>query len=148
MKNKIVLLAAISVITAMLAASIGFAGQPNADSDCSDTVTDPWLGTGTRTDLYNCHPIGNNGREAGQYWISGASASSLGYPSDYGTCDVLVVWSGDYGGTPYLDFGRVYNLAKCTNGFLEVWGDKFSATDPWAATPYVWAQKAVGDLLH
>ena len=140
----------LGVIAVMLLALMGVATakQPGADIDCSTTVTDPWLGNGPRADLYNCHPIKNNGEEAGKYWIFGASASSLGYPAEYGTCDVLVIWSGDYGLTPYLDFGRVYNLAKCTNGFLEIWGDRFSASDPWAATPYVWAQKAVGDLLH
>lgn len=145
--KKVIFALLISVMMVM-SAGLVMAKQPGADSDCSTTVTDPWLGTGTRADLYNCHSIKNNGEETGQYWIFGASASSLGYPAEYGTCDVLVIWSGDYGGTPYLDFGRVYNLAKCTNGFLEVWGDKFSASDPWAATPYVWAQKSVGDLLH
>jgi len=146
MKGQILL--GIIALTLLATAGTASAAQPKADNDCSTTVTDPDLGTGTRAELYNCHPIRNNGEEAGRYWIYGASAESLGYPAEYGTCDVLVVWSGDFGGTPYLDFGRVYNLAKCTNGFLEVWGDRFSATDPWAATPYVWNQKGVGSLIH
>jgi hypothetical protein len=104
------------------------AGHPNVDNDCSDTVIDPTTNqTGSRADLYGCKPIGNSGDEQGIYNLTDQSATSLGY--DFGdsvTCNVLVKWSGNYGGTPYLDYGTVFNNTKCSNGYVEIWGDNFN----------------------
>jgi hypothetical protein len=141
------------VVVAMLLAVFGamavpaFAANPNGDADCSTVVTDGFLGTGTRADLYGCTPIGNSGQEQGIYTIS-ASAADLGYPAEYGTCTVLVKWSGDYGGTPYLDFGTVFNVTKCSNGYVEIWGDKFGPGDAYGATPYVYSIGGQGSLIH
>lgn len=130
------------------------AGNPSADVDCATVVTDPYgiLGTGTRADIYGCKSIGNSGEEQGVYTLSG-SASLFGYPADYGTCDILVKWSGDYGLTPYLDFGTVFNNTKCSNGYVEIWGDRFddrvgSTYDPYASTPYVYSVGGQGSQIH
>ncbi|HEU5287791.1 MAG TPA: hypothetical protein VFV20_05260 [Candidatus Limnocylindria bacterium] len=121
--------------------------NPSADADCATTVTDPFLGTGTRADLYGCKSIGNSGDEQGIYVIN-ADAADLGYPADYGTCSVLVKWSGNYGLTPYLDYGTVYNQTKCSSGYVEIWGDRFDATDGYGATPYVYSIGGQGTQLH
>lgn len=92
------------------------AGNPSDDGDCSTVVTDPTTNqTGSRAELYGCKAIGNSGNEQGIYRLSDVSASSLGYSFDGQnvTCNVLVKWSGNYGGTPYLDYGTVYNNTKC-----------------------------------
>ena len=125
------------------------AGNPSADIDCTTGVTDPYgiLGTGTRAEIYGCKPIGNSGEEQGVYTLSGL-ATLFGYPADYGTCDILVKWSGDYGQTPYLDFGTVYNETRCSSGYVEIWGDRFSADDPYAATPYVYSIGGEGSQIH
>ena len=126
-----------------------FAANPSADVDCSTTVTDPYgiLGTGTRAELYGCKPIGNSGEEQGIYTLDGP-ATLFGYPADYGTCKILVKWSGDYGLTPYLDFGTVFNNTKCSNGYVEIWGDRFDADDAYGATPYVYSIGGQGSQIH
>lgn len=124
------------------------AGNPSADSDCSEVVTDPYSGQqDTRANLYGCKAIGHSGDEQGIYTVN-ASAAALGYPANYGTCSVLVKWSGNYGGTPYLDYGTVFNNTKCSNGYVEIWGDNFSANDPYGATPYVDSVGGQGSLIH
>lgn len=125
------------------------AGNPSADVDCSTTVTDPYglLGTGTRAEIYGCKPIGNSGEEQGVYKLSGP-ATLFGYPADYGTCDILVKWSGDYGETPYLDFGTVFNNTKCSNGYVEIWGDQFDGVDGYGSTPYVYSIGGQGSQIH
>lgn len=126
------------------------AGNPSADIDCETVITDPYgiLGTGTRAELYGCKPIGNSGEEQGVYTLNGA-ATLFGYPAEYGICEILVKWSGDYGLTPYLDFGTVYNNTKCSNGYVEIWGDNFNPPDdPYGATPYVYAIGGQGDQVH
>ena len=107
-----------------------FASNPSADVDCETVITDPYglLGTGTRAEIYGCKPIGNSGEEQGVYKLSGP-ATLFSYPADYGTCNILVKWSGDYGLTPYLDFGTVFNNTKCSNGYVEIWGDRFGPDD-------------------
>ena len=124
-----------------------FAGNPSADADCRTVVTDSFLGTGTRADLYGCKSIGNSGQEQGIYTIS-APAADLGYPAEYGTCKVLVKWSGDYGLTPGLDFGTVFNNTKCSNGYVEIWGDNFGPGDAYGATPYVYSIGGQGSQIH
>lgn len=125
-----------------------FAANPSADADCSAIVSDSLLGaTGTRADLYGCKSIGNSGGEQGIYTIT-APAADLGYPADYGTCKVLVKWSGDYGLTPYLDFGTVFNNTKCSNGYIEIWGDRFDAVDGYGVTPYVYSIGGQGSQIH
>ncbi len=125
------------------------AANPSADTDCSTIITDPYgiLGRGTRADLYGCKSIGNSGEEQGIYKLSGLS-TLFGYPSDYGTCEILVKWSGDYGETPYLDFGTVFNNTKCSNGYVEIWGDSFGPGDPYGATPYVYSIGGEGSQLY
>ena len=125
------------------------AGNPSADANCDEFIAAPGydLLPGTRADIYGCKPIGNSGQEQGIYTIS-ASATELGYPAEYGTCDVLVKWSGDYGPTPYLDFGTVFNNTKCSNGYVEIWGDNFGPDDPWNATPYVYSIGGQGSQIH
>jgi hypothetical protein len=122
--------------------------NPSADADCATVVTDPFLGTGTRAALYGCRPIGNSGDEQGIYVIKDVPATSVGYTSDYGTCTVLVKWSGNYGLTPYLDYGTVFNQTRCTNGYVEIWGDRFDAADAYGATPYVYSIGGEGTQLH
>lgn len=142
----IAIFAVFAVAVAVVPASAN--GNPSADSDCSTVVTDSFSGaTGTRAEVYGCKSIGNSGEEQGIYTIE-ASASTLGYPSDYGTCTVLVKWSGDYGETPYLDFGTVYNRTQCSNGYVEVWGDRFDADDGYGATPYVYSIGGQGSQIH
>jgi hypothetical protein len=121
--------------------------NPSDDGDCAAVVTDPFLGPGTRADLYGCKPIGNSGNEQGIYVIT-ADAAALGYPASYGRCTTIVKWSGNYGGTPYLDYGTVYNQTRCTNGYVEVWGDRFDATDAYGATPYVYSIGGQGSQIH
>jgi hypothetical protein len=120
------------------------AGNPRVDTDCSTEVTDPTTGEhDTRANLYGCKPIGNSGDEQGIYTLSG-SAAKLGYDnfdSDV-TCTVLVKWSGNYENNPYLNYGTVFNNTKCSNGYVEIWGDNFNDDpvpnqDPYASTPYV-----------
>lgn len=126
-----------------------FAANPSADTDCNTLVTDPYglLGTGTRADIYGCKSIGNSGEEQGVYTLNG-NATQFGYPADYGTCKILVKWSGDYGETPYLDFGTVFNNTKCSNGYVEIWGDRFDAEDAYGATPYVYSIGGQGSQIH
>ena len=95
--KKILVGAAASAVMLSMAFP-AFAANPSADVDCSTTVTDPYgiLGTGTRAELYGCKPIGNSGEEQGIYTLDGP-ATLFGYPADYGTCKILVKWSGDYG---------------------------------------------------
>ncbi len=125
------------------------AGNPSEDADCSTVVTDPYglLGTGTRAEIYGCKPIGNSGEEQGVYTLNG-NAILFGYPADYGTCKILVKWSGDYGETPYLDFGTVFNNTKCSNGYVEIWGDNFGPDDAYGATPYVYSIGGEGSQIH
>jgi len=59
-----------------------------------------------------------------------------------------VKWSGDYGLTPYLDFGTVFNNTKCSNGYVEIWGDKFGPDDAYGATPYVYSIGGQGSQIH
>jgi|GEM_PF-4971509 len=123
-------------------------GNPSADADCDTNVTDSIMGkTGTRAELYGCKSIGNSGEEQGIYTLSG-DATEFGYPVDYGTCNVLVKWSGDYGLTPYLDFGTVFNNTKCSNGYVEIWGDRFDKSDGYGATPYVFSIGGQGSQIH
>lgn len=137
------------VMLAVLAVPALAVGNPSADTDCATVVTDPYgiLGTGTRAEIYGCKPIGNSGEEQGIYNLSG-SATLFGYPVEYGTCDILVKWSGDYGDTPYLDFGTVFNRTKCTNGYIEIWGDNFSLDDGYGVTPYVYSIGGQGSQIH
>ena len=125
-------------ITVSLALSGGVAlANPSDDGDCAATVTDSYLGTiGTRADLYGCKPIGNSGEEQGIYVIHA------------GECTTIVRWSGNYGGTPYLDYGTGFNQTQCSNGYGEVWGDRFDAADAYGATPYVFTIKGEGDQVH
>lgn len=140
--------AILSILALGAYAPLAFAaGNPSADADCKTVVTDSFLGTGTRADLYGCKPIGNSGQEQGIYTIS-APAADLGYPAAYGTCTVLVKWSGDYGGTPGLDFGTVFNNTKCSNGYVEIWGDRFGPGDAYGATPYVYSIGGQGSQIH
>lgn len=139
---------ALAIIASLaLSGGVALAANPSDDGDCAETVTDPYLGLGTRADLYGCKPIGNSGEEQGIYVIS-ASAAALGYPADYGTCTVLVRWSGNYGGDPFLDYGTVFNLTRCSNGYVEVWGDTFGADDAYGATPYVYSIGGQGSQIH
>ena len=127
---------------------LAFAGNPSADDNCDTSVTDPYLGYGTRADLYNCKSIGNSGEEQGIYFINDATSESLGYTENHGTCSVVVKWSGDYGSTPGLDFGTVFNNTKCSDGFVEIWGDNFGPGDGYGATPYIWSIGRQGSLIH
>ena len=135
-------------LVAALALSSGpaLAANPSDDGDCAQTVTDPLVGSGTRADLYGCKPMGNSGEEHGIYVIH-ASGDDLGFPGA-GECTTIVRWSGDYGGTPYLDHGTVFNMTQCSNGYGEVWGDRFDADDPYGATPYVFTIMGEGDQVH
>ena len=146
--KKILVGAAASAVMLSMAFP-AFAANPSADVDCSTTVTDPYgiLGTGTRAELYGCKPIGNSGEEQGIYTLDGP-ATLFGYPADYGTCTALVKWSGDYGLTPYLDFGTVFNNTKCSNGYVEIWGDNFGPDDAYGATPYVYSIGGQGSQIH
>ena len=143
----------ITTLAIAILASLGLFGgtalaNPSDDGDCEAIVTDPYLGAvGTRADLYGCKPMGNSGEEHGIYVIH-ASAAALGFPAEYGECTTLVRWSGDYGGTPFLDYGTVFNMTQCSNGYGEVWGDRFDASDPYGATPYVFTIKREGDQVH
>jgi hypothetical protein len=129
------------------------AGNPSADSDCSEQVTDTFSGkTGTRAEVYGCKSIGHSGDEQGIYRIN-ASAATLGYPADYGDCSVLVKWSGNYEGDPYLNYGTVFNNTKCSNGYVEIWGDNFNDDsvpnhDAYGTTPYVYSIGGQGSLIH
>lgn len=150
--NKIKKLAIGASAAAIMFSSLAvgaFAANPSADADCSTVITDPYglLGTGTRAELYGCKPIGNSGEEQGIYTLNGP-ATLFGYPVDYGTCKILVKWSGDYGLTPYLDFGTVFNNTKCSNGYVEIWGDRFDAVDGYGATPYVYSIGGQGSQIH
>ncbi len=126
-----------------------FAGNPSADTDCNTYITDPYglLGSGTRADIYGCKSIGNSGNEQGIYNLTGP-ADLFGYPTDYGACDILVKWSGNYGETPYLDYGLVFNNTRCSNGYVEIWGDNFSVDDPYGSTPYVYSIGGQGSVIH
>lgn len=141
--------AAASAVILSSFAGVAFAANPSADTDCSTVVTDPYglLGTGTRAELYGCKSIGNSGEEQGVYTLNGP-ATLFGYPADYGTCKILVKWSGDYGETPYLDFGTVFNNTKCSNGYVEIWGDRFGPDDAYGATPYVYSIGGQGSQIH
>lgn len=157
MKKFIASAAASAVLLASMAMPI-FAANPSDDGNCNETVTDPFLGTGTRKDLYNCKSIGNSGEEQGIYFWDNAPATLAGYPasgtySGYEfdgstTCDVRVRWSGDFGLDPYLDYGNVYNEIRCSNGLVEIWGDNFGPGDVYGATPYVWTISGEGDQVH
>src|SRR3990167_9525445 len=151
MENKIVggAIASAAIISMFAIASVAFAANPSADIDCSTIVTDPYglLGTGTRADIYGCKSIGNSGEEQGIYTLNGP-ATLFGYPADYGTCKILVKWSGDYGETPYLDFVTVFNNTKCSNGYVEIWGDRFDAEDAYGTTPYVFSIGGQGSQIH
>lgn len=144
--RRVLLIATSVFVSLALFGGVALA-NPSDDGDCAATVTDPFLGTGTRAELYGCTPIGNSGSEQGIYVIT-ASSADLGYSVDHGTCTVLVKWEGDYGGTPYLDFGTVFNQTKCSDGYLEIWGDRFDATDGYGATPYVYVIGGQGDQIH
>jgi len=150
-KNKIVggVVASATIMSMFAMAGVAFAGNPSADIDCSTVVTDPYglLGTGTRADIYGCKPIGNSGEEQGVYTLNG-DATLFGYPADYGTCKILVKWSGDYGETPYLDFGTVFNNTMCSNGYVEIWGDNFGPGDGYGVTPYVYSIGGQGSQIH
>jgi len=131
------------------------AGNPSSDGDCTSEVTDPTTdATGTRADLYGCKAIGHSGDEQGIYTLSNQSASSLGY--DFGgdvRCNVLVKWSGNYEGDPYLNYGTVFNNTKCSNGYVEIWGDNFNDDpganfDAYGATPYVYSIGGQGSQIH
>ena len=149
MNFKKILIGATATAVMLGMAIPSFAANPSADIDCSTTVTDPYgiLGTGTRAELYGCKPIGNSGEEQEIYTLNGP-ATLFGYPADYGTCKILVKWSGDYGQTPYLDFGTVFNNTKCSNGYVEIWGDRFDADDAYGATPYVYSIGGQGSQIH
>ena len=139
---------AMAGIMAVLAVVPALAANPSADADCSTTVTDPFLGTGTRADLYNCKSVGNSGEEQGIYFISDATSASLGYTEDHGTCNVLVKFSGNFGGTPGLDYGTVFNNTTCSDGYVEIWGDQFDAVDGYGVTPYVYSIGGQGSQIH
>lgn len=150
MRKIIILFSALFVFTGMANFTIqAFAANPSADTDCSTIVTDPYglLGTGTRAELYGCKSIGHSGEEQGIYTLNG-DATLFGYPADYGTCEILVKWSGDFGETPYLDFGTVFNNTKCSNGYVEIWGDRFGPDDAYGATPYVYSIGGQGSQIH
>lgn len=141
---------ALAIIASLaLSGGVALADNPSADADCAAVVNDPYLGPGTRADLYGCKPIGNSGEEQGIYVIH-ATAAELQYPvqTATGDCTVLVRWSGNYGGNPYLDFGTVFNLTQCSDGFVEVWGDTFGPGDAYGATPYVYSVGGQGSLIH
>lgn len=125
------------------------AGNKDYDSDCEHNITDPYgiLGTGTRAEIYGCKEIGNTGEEQGRYVLEGP-ATLFGFPSEYGTCRIDVKWNGDYGETPYLDWGTVYNHTKCENGYNEIWGDRFDAEDAYGSTPYVFSIGGQGSQIH
>jgi hypothetical protein len=146
--KKLIVGAAAGALMLAIVAPV-FAANPSADVDCSTIVTDPYglLGTGTRAELYGCKPIGNSGEEQGVYTLNGP-ATLFGYQADYGTCKILVKWSGDYRETPYLDFGTVFNNTKCSNGYVEIWGDRFGPGDAYGATPYVWSIGGQGSQIH
>lgn len=158
MKINKILVGIVATIMFSLMAIPVFAANPSADGNCSEIVTDPYLGQGTRADLYNCKPIGNSGEEQGIYFWNNAPATLAGYPAsgDYSgyefdvntTCDILVKWSGDYGPTPSLDFGTVFNNTRCSNGYVEIWGDNFGTNDPYGSTPYVYSIGGIGSLIH
>ena len=137
---------AVAMASLVLFAGIALA-NPSDDGDCAAEVTDPYLGPGTRADLYGCKPMGNSGDEHGIYVIH-ADAAALGFPASYGQCTTIVRWSGDYGGTPFLDYGTVFNQTQCSGGYGEVWGDRFDTDDPYGATPYVFTIKGEGDQIH
>ena len=140
---------ALALVAALaLSSGTALAGNPSDDGDCAAEVTDTFLNaTGTRADLYGCKPMGNSGEEQGIYVIH-ASATDLGFPASYGECTTIVRWSGNYGGTPFLDYGTVFNQTQCSGGYGEVWGDRFDADDPYGATPYVFTIKGEGDQVH
>ncbi len=150
MKKIIILSVALFVVAGMGSFTIpSFAANPSADADCSTFIDAPGydLVPGTRAEIYGCKPIGNSGEEQGIYTIT-APATDLSYPTDYGTCKVLVKWSGDYGQTPYLDFGTVFNNTKCSNGYVEIWGDNFGPDDGYGVTPYVYSIGGQGSQIH
>ena len=135
------------VLTTLLAIPI-FAGNPSADGDCDEPILNPGYGleSGTRAEIYGCKSIGNSGEEQGVYTITTPDAT-------HGDCTILVKWSGDYGGTPYLDFGTVFNNMKCTDGYVEIWGDRFddragSTFDQYSTTPYVFSIGGQGSQIH
>ena len=139
---------ALAVVASLaLSGGVALAGNPSDDGNCGETVVDPILGTGTRADLYGCKPMGNSGEEHGVYVLH-ASAAALGFDPSYGECTTLVRWSGDYGTDPYLDYGTVFNQTQCSNGYGEVWGDRFDANDDYGATPYVFTVRGEGDQVH
>lgn len=121
--KKLLILIALAIVISFLKSPVSTyaKGNPSSDTDCSAIVTDPYglLGTGTRAELYGCKSIGNSGEEQGVYTLNGP-ATLFGYDEDYGTCSILVKWSGDYGETPYLDYGTVFNNMKCSNGYVEI----------------------------
>ena len=84
-KKFLVGAAASAVMLGSMAIPAFAAGNPSADGDCQATVTDPFLGPGTRADLYNCKSVGNSGEEQGIYFINDATSASLGYTEDHGT---------------------------------------------------------------
>lgn len=141
----------LTTLAAAIASLLLFGGlalaNPSDDGDCAATVVDPYQGAGTRADLYGCKPMGNSGEEHGIYVIH-ASAADLGLPADQGQCTTIVRWSGNYGGTPFLDYGTVFNATQCSGGYGEVWGDRFDADDPYGSTPYVFTIKGEGDQVH
>lgn len=147
--KKLLCLIAVAVALVGIIVSPVVAANPSADVDCNTEITDPYgiLGTGTRAELYGCKSIGNSGEEQGIYTLEG-DAGIFGYPADYGTCKILVKWSGDYGETPYLDFGTVFNNTRCSNGYVEIWGDNFGTNDPYSSTPYVYSIGGTGSLIH
>ncbi|MFH1706131.1 MAG: hypothetical protein ABH867_04475 [Patescibacteria group bacterium] len=147
--KKLLLLVFSAVLLTLVVTPVTAKGNPSSDGNCDEVVYDPYMDeTGTRAELYNCKAIGNSGEEQGVYFLYDVPALQAGYPEEYGTCDILVKWSGDYGPTPYLDYGAVYNRTMCTNGYVEVWGDQFGPDDPWASTPYVYTIKGEGDQVH
>ena len=148
MNFKKILIGATATAVMLGMAIPSFAANPSADIDCSTTVTDPFLGTGTRADLYNCKSVGNSGEEQGIYFISDATSASLGYTEDHGTCNVLVKFSGNFGGTPGLDYGTVFNNTTCSDGYVEIWGDQFDAVDGYGVTPYVYSIGGQGSQIH
>lgn len=143
MERKIGILFVTLVVLLMVAVPVLAAGNPHGDGDCQTIVTDPNSGAeGTRAEIYNCKPIGNSGEEQGIYNLYDI------LDEEHGTCDYLVKWSGDFGGDPYLDYGRVFNRISCSDGYVEVWGDRFGPEDSYGATPYVYSIKGEGTQLH